>query len=85
MKEKVLLLNLISVFVVGFALTTFLHEIAHAIIAKMVGVKPELFHSYVSYNDSSTSAIRLKDLILSSDRNSSLENIFLKKITDPYH
>ncbi len=57
MKEKILLLNLIAVFVAGFALTTFLHEIAHAITAKMVNTEPVLFHSYVSYDSLATPAM----------------------------
>ena len=53
-KENLLILNLISAFVVGFALTTFLHELAHALAAKIVKVEPIWFHSYVSYDSSST-------------------------------
>lgn len=57
MKQKLIIINLISVFVVAFGLTTFLHEFAHAITAKMVGVESVLFHSYVSYDNSTTSSI----------------------------
>lgn len=55
MKQKLIILNLISVFVVAFGLSTFLHEFAHAITAKLVGVDPVLFHTYVSYDNSATS------------------------------
>jgi len=48
---------MISVFVVGFALTTFLHELAHALAAKMLNIDPVLFHSYVSYTDLDVSEI----------------------------
>jgi len=54
---RLTILNLISVFVVGFALTTFLHELAHALAAKMLNIDPILFHSYVSYTDSDVSEI----------------------------
>jgi hypothetical protein len=57
MKQKLIILNLISVFVVAFGLTTFLHELAHAITAKFIGIESILFHSYVSYDNSKTSAI----------------------------
>lgn len=57
MKHKSIILNLISVFVVAFGLTTFLHEFAHAITAKLVGVESILFHAYVSYNNSTTPVI----------------------------
>lgn len=56
MKQKSIILNLISVFVVAFGLTTFLHEFAHAITAKLVGVDSILFHSYVSFDNSTTPA-----------------------------
>lgn len=57
MKQKSIILNLISVFVVAFGLTTFLHEFAHAITAKLLGVESILFHTYVSYDNSTTLAI----------------------------
>lgn len=53
-REKILILNLTSAFVVGFALTMFLHELAHAVVAKIVHVDPVWFHSYVSYDSSTT-------------------------------
>jgi hypothetical protein len=52
MKEKILILNLVSVFVTGFALTAILHEMAHFFVAKMLDVEPILFHSFVSYDSS---------------------------------
>lgn len=57
MKQKLIILNLVSVFVVAFGLTTFSHEFAHALTAKMVGVESVLFHSYVSYDNSTTPSI----------------------------
>lgn len=54
MKVNQIILNLIAVFVVAFAFTTFLHELAHAITAKMLGVDSVLFHSYVSYDNTTT-------------------------------
>lgn len=57
MKGKSIILNLVSVFVAAFGLTTFLHEFAHAIVAKMVGVESILFHSYVSLDNSTTPSI----------------------------
>ena len=56
MKQRLIVLNLISILVVAFGLTTFLHEIAHAIAAKLVGVNPTLFHTYVSFDNSSIPA-----------------------------
>ncbi|MCF8238802.1 MAG: hypothetical protein K9I85_11640 [Saprospiraceae bacterium] len=52
-KKRDILLGaqLTSVFVAAFALTTYLHEGTHALIAKWAGVHPVLFHSYVSYSE----------------------------------
>ena len=57
MKIKLLILNFIAVFVVAFALTTFFHEFAHAIIAKILHVYPVLYHTYVSYDNTGTLAV----------------------------
>ncbi len=57
MKIKLLILNFIAVFVVAFALTTFFHEFAHAIVAKVLHVYPVLFHSYISYDDTGVLAV----------------------------
>ena len=52
MNEKKLIANLISIFVIAFALTTYLHELAHAIVAKILHIHPILYHSYVSFDSS---------------------------------
>lgn len=57
MKIKLLVLNFIAVFVVAFALTTFFHEFAHAVVAKVLHVYPVLFHSYVSYDNTGVLAV----------------------------
>ena len=57
MKIKLLLLNFVAVFVVAFALTTFFHEFAHAIIAKVLHVYPVLYHTFVSYDNTGTLAV----------------------------
>ncbi len=54
MKKPLVILNLASVFAIAFSLSAFLHELAHAIVAKLIHVQPVLFHSYVSYDASST-------------------------------
>lgn len=55
MKQRLILVNLISIIVVAFGLTTFLHEFAHAITARLFGVNSTLFHTYVSFDNSITS------------------------------
>lgn len=65
MKQKLTILNLISILVIAFGLTTFLHEFAHAMAAKCVGVNSTLFHTYVSFDNSTTPASH-EVLILSS-------------------
>ncbi|MDW3652804.1 MAG: hypothetical protein R8P61_37340 [Bacteroidia bacterium] len=65
MKQRLIILNLISILVVAFGLTTFLHEFAHAIAAKLGDVNPTLFHTYVSF-DNSTTPLSHELFILSS-------------------
>ncbi len=48
MNQRLIILNLISILVTAFALTTFLHEFAHAIVATLLDANPTLFHNYVS-------------------------------------
>ncbi|MEJ2115523.1 MAG: hypothetical protein P8X88_05625, partial [Gammaproteobacteria bacterium] len=67
---------LISGFVVAFGLTTFFHEFAHAITAKLIGVESVLFHSYVSYDNSTTPSIN-QIYILSSGPLISLLQVFV--------
>lgn len=52
MKQGLYIINLAAAFAGAFAITTFLHEGAHAITAYFAGAEPTLFHSYVSYNES---------------------------------
>jgi hypothetical protein len=52
MKRNIITINLAAVFVTAFALTTFLHEGAHALMAVWLGIAPVWFHTYVSYDNS---------------------------------
>lgn len=49
-------LNLMSVYVTAFALSTYLHELAHAFAASLLGVHSTLFHTYTSYPSASAAA-----------------------------
>ncbi|WP_258105483.1 hypothetical protein [Marinoscillum sp. MHG1-6] len=55
MKQRLLVINLTCLFATAFALTTFLHELAHALTANILGIESTLFHSYVSYDDDQVS------------------------------
>ncbi|MCB0280172.1 MAG: hypothetical protein KDD94_11740, partial [Calditrichaeota bacterium] len=48
MKYKLEAFNLAALFSSAFALSTFLHEFAHAVMAMSLHVDSVLFHSYVS-------------------------------------
>ena len=45
------IINQTSYFIIAFVLTTFLHELAHAIAAMLLGIEATLFHTYVSYSE----------------------------------
>jgi len=49
--KQIVPVNLVAVFVIAFACTTFFHELAHALTALAAGIAPVLYHTYVSYND----------------------------------
>ena len=49
-RNLLLITQLTGVFVTAFALSTFLHELAHALTAMLLGVDCRLFHTYVAYD-----------------------------------
>ncbi|MCB1221784.1 MAG: hypothetical protein H7A35_08020 [Planctomycetales bacterium] len=50
-RNLLLIASITSVFVIAFALTTFLHEIAHALVAVACNVACTLYHTSVNYKD----------------------------------
>ena len=65
-----------AVFVVAFTLTTFLHELAHAVAAIAFGIPAKIFHSYVSYPDDMATPVQRAIIAASGPLFSAIQGTF---------